>query len=79
MNKLLFASLFVLFTACSGGEKKSTTETSVGTEVTDAKKFACPMKCEGDKTYAEAGTCPVCKMDLQEVAMVESDTTSNDH
>ena len=23
------------------------------------------MKCEGDKTYAEAGKCPVCKMNLK--------------
>lgn len=29
--------------------------------------YQCPMKCEGDKTYAEAGKCPVCKMNLKEV------------
>lgn len=29
--------------------------------------YQCPMKCEGDKTYAEAGTCPTCKMDLKKV------------
>ena len=29
--------------------------------------YQCPMKCEGEKTYAEAGTCPVCKMDLKEI------------
>jgi len=27
--------------------------------------YQCPMKCEGDKTYAETGTCPTCKMDLK--------------
>ena len=27
------------------------------------------MKCEGDKTYHEPGTCPVCKMDLKPVEM----------
>ncbi|WP_209402199.1 heavy metal translocating P-type ATPase [Pseudozobellia sp. WGM2] len=26
--------------------------------------FYCPMHCEGDKTYAEPGDCPVCGMDL---------------
>ena len=26
--------------------------------------YYCPMECEGDKTYAEPGTCPVCGMDL---------------
>lgn len=28
--------------------------------------FYCPMHCEGDKTYEEAGDCPVCGMDLIE-------------
>ena len=28
--------------------------------------FYCPMHCEGDKTYDEAGRCPVCGMDLIE-------------
>lgn len=30
--------------------------------------YQCPMQCEGDKTYSEAGSCPVCKMDLKPVA-----------
>ena len=28
--------------------------------------FYCPMHCEGDKTYTQAGDCPVCGMDLLE-------------
>jgi len=28
--------------------------------------FYCSMQCEGDKTYDEAGSCPVCGMDLVE-------------
>ncbi len=28
--------------------------------------YHCPMNCEGDKTYKEAGNCPVCGMDLIE-------------
>lgn len=28
--------------------------------------YYCPMHCEGDKTYQEAGDCPVCGMDLVE-------------
>ncbi len=31
--------------------------------------YSCPMQCEGDKQYDEAGTCPVCGMDLEEVAL----------
>lgn len=30
-------------------------------------EYQCPMKCEGDKTYQEPESCPVCKMDLKEV------------
>ena len=29
--------------------------------------YYCPMKCEGDKMYEEAGSCPKCGMDLKEV------------
>ena len=32
-----------------------------------AAAYQCPMNCEGDKTYAEAGKCPVCNMDLKAV------------
>ncbi|MBC9795921.1 heavy metal translocating P-type ATPase [Sinomicrobium weinanense] len=28
--------------------------------------YYCPMHCEGDKTYNEPGSCPVCGMDLVE-------------
>lgn len=40
---------------------------------TEVQKYACPMECEGEKTYSAAGSCPVCKMDLE---LVESDSTS---
>lgn len=29
--------------------------------------YACPMRCEEDRTYEDPGTCPVCGMDLAEV------------
>jgi len=28
--------------------------------------YQCPMDCEDGKTYANEGSCPVCKMDLKE-------------
>jgi len=37
--------------------------------------FYCPMHCEGDKTYDEAGNCPVCGMDLVEEQNLSSSTT----
>lgn len=30
----------------------------------DSETFICPMECEGEKVYREAGKCPVCEMDL---------------
>lgn len=32
-----------------------------------SKIFACPMKCEGAKTYDKAGSCPVCNMHLKQI------------
>jgi Cu2+-exporting ATPase len=34
--------------------------------------YACPMHCEGEKTYDEQGACPKCKMDLKKVADAKS-------
>lgn len=34
--------------------------------------YQCPMQCEGEKTYSEAGSCPVCKMDLQPIEVLET-------
>lgn len=39
---------------------------------TDDQRYACPMKCEGEKTYPEPGNCPVCGMKLTEVLAAES-------
>lgn len=42
--------------------------------------YQCPMKCEDDKTYAEEGSCPVCKMDLKkvEIAATEESIEENE-
>lgn len=66
------------FTACSGDEapqEQTTTNTEQTStpQATEAHEhqehahYQCPMKCEGDKTYEEPGTCPVCGMELAEV------------
>lgn len=76
MNKVIIASLLFLSIACSGNQSdKKATET----HAVSGKKYACPMQCEGDKTYAEAGKCPVCKMNLEEVAMAETDSIGHQH
>lgn len=33
---------------------------------TKSEGFACPMNCEKGKVYPKPGTCPVCKMKLEE-------------
>jgi protein SCO1/2 len=51
---LIIVVLTMSFSACNS--KKSDKDLAV---------YQCPMHCEGDKTYREKGSCPVCKMDLQ--------------
>ena len=54
-------------------EERSREEQVQGTESHDheaeiaAAHYQCPMKCEGEKTYPEPGSCPICKMDLKEI------------
>ena len=61
--KLSMIALFsnALFVSCSSEQ------TSETTEQVEETAYYCPMKCEGDKTYDEAGACPECGMDLVEV------------
>ena len=40
--------------------------------------YQCPMKCEGEKTYHEKGSCPVCKMDLQKLEAKEIASDSDE-
>lgn len=62
-------SSVISFTSCGSktekAEEKSETADSKNQNKTTA--YVCPMKCEGEKTYDKAGTCPTCGMDLEEV------------
>ncbi len=40
---------------------------AMSASVGDTIKYQCPMKCEGEKIYVHAGTCPVCGMDLEKM------------
>ena len=53
---LMLFVVVMLFASCN--TKKSDKDLAI---------YQCPMKCEGDKTYSEEGSCPVCGMDLVEV------------
>lgn len=82
MKKVLFLLSFGALVACSGNNESTTqtTDAPAATEqVADGKQYACPMKCEGDKTYAEAGKCPVCEMDLKEVAVAHTEGDGHNH
>ena len=48
----------------------------IQSSVSDFAKYYCPMHCEGDKVYNQAGDCPVCGMHLvKEVALAVSNTS----
>lgn len=46
-------------------KKAKTTKTAKTSDHAHAAKYQCPMKCEGDKTYAKEGKCPECNMKLK--------------
>jgi Cu2+-exporting ATPase len=82
MKKVLLLALIAAFTACSSTENAETKEEGYpvfsSEEPVRSVAYACPMRCEGEKTYAEEGKCPVCEMELKEIAMAdaEADTDS---
>lgn len=73
MKTILFSSALMLIlsgavlTSCGNQEQSETPEAQADTHE-HAATFACPMKCEGEKTYSEEGKCPSCGMALEEVA-----------
>ena len=59
-----FKPILILFLGLlSLASCKNKAESSIAKEETAV--YQCPMKCEGEKTYHEAGSCPICKMDLK--------------
>lgn len=80
INIISIVAIAVSFAACSEKTTEKAAEaTSDSTEQTAAATYYCPMKCEGDKTYAEKGTCPVCKMDLVEVVAEQHEHSHDSH
>ena len=72
MKKVMYSIMIasaVILTSC-GGETKTEEHNHEGhthEHSESTTNYACPMKCEGEKTYGEAGECPVCHMDLEGV------------
>lgn len=61
--KSIFVILFVMMSFMSCKNDKSNSGNN------DLAVYQCPMKCEGDKTFKQPGSCTVCKMDLQQVEL----------
>lgn len=51
---ITFLSGIFITSSCNSSSEKS-------------KGYACPMKCEGQKTYEKPGQCPDCEMDLEKI------------
>jgi uncharacterized paraquat-inducible protein A len=65
MKKYILVSTLVLGMF---GAFASTTQADQKAAATNKKEeYACPMKCEGKKTYSKKGKCPACTMDLKVV------------
>jgi hypothetical protein len=71
MKNLVFSiavfSIAALGACQQSGKHPEGQQPTTATPATEATLYACPMECEGDKTYDKAGKCPVCKMDLEAV------------
>lgn len=65
--KFLLMAFMALCLTTSLQAQKTKTKTKSKTSQASSAVYACPMKCEGDKTYAKAGDCPVCGMHLKAV------------
>jgi Cu(I)/Ag(I) efflux system membrane fusion protein len=57
---LVAATIFAI-SGCGKSQETTTVEKPAERPVA---QYACSMKCEGEKTYANAGSCPVCGMAL---------------
>lgn len=71
------AVMTTAFFLASCGNTDNDKSNSNATEQVETAMYQCPMKCEGDKMYAEKGTCPICKMDLELVAKEENHKLHN--
>lgn len=65
---MIIAAIFCISTVNAQTKKSKTVKHQ------HAMAYQCPMKCEGDKTYAKAGKCPVCNMNLKAVAKEHATT-----
>lgn len=65
LSLILMAFIAMVLTSCK--DKKAEPKSETHEELHASTAYQCPMDCEDGKTFDEPGTCPVCKMDLQEL------------
>jgi len=65
---LILAMIFavsITVTSCKKDKKDEAKEATAKEMASNDEIYQCPMDCEHGKSYTEAGSCPVCKMDLK--------------
>jgi hypothetical protein len=65
MKKYILVSTLVL--GMFGAFASTAQATQKASKESKKEEYACPMKCEGKKTYSKKGKCPACTMDLKVV------------
>ena len=65
MKKYILVSTLVL--GMFGALASTSQATQKAAKESKKEEYACPMKCEGKKTYSKKGKCPACTMDLKVV------------
>lgn len=68
----------VAFTSCKS-DKKEDAKTEKKADMASNEVYQCPMDCEDGKSYTEAGSCPVCKMDLKAKTVDMDDNSHKKH
>lgn len=82
MKKLKFLLVAFVALCLSTTVQAQKTKTKTKTKQAVTSTYQCPMKCEGDKTYAKEGNCPVCNMKIKPVVKKEkpkNTTHKNNH
>jgi Cu(I)/Ag(I) efflux system membrane fusion protein len=65
MKKYILVSTLVM--GMFGAFASTSQATQKAAQESKKEEYACPMKCEGKKTYSKKGKCPACTMDLKVV------------
>lgn len=70
--KNIFVALIIgmlSFTSMKAQEMNHSKMKKEASKMEKKESYACPMKCEGAKTYDKEGKCPTCNMKLQKLKM----------